>query len=316
MNTGAKPPSGSDPAASRKPTAVKSPLSASASACLLSEGGKIAGSGNSNGNGIGTTVHASDRKSQNLAGSSSVSSISTPGTESRPEPAIPRIVYGRGKILCLPTELARLCVSAPLIVSSPSRIPLARRIQAIIPNPNSRILDSAVVNVPAHVVDDAVSRIDDRDVVISVGGASAVGLAGAIGCRKNIPHICVPTTYSGSEMMPLLLDACPARHSTTTQSTGQNISHSSSHSGSRSEKPHRRHREMGSLSRSSRKGSRTTSFRDPRVLPSVIIYDEDLTTSIPRRLSAPSNETAMARSAEIREQDGTSQWSYIQLPGV
>ncbi|KAG5973066.1 hypothetical protein E4U58_005721 [Claviceps cyperi] len=301
MNTGAKPPPASDPAASRKPTAVKSLLSASASARLLSEDGEIADSGNSNGNGIGI-VHVS--LLQNLAGSSSVSSISTPGTESRPEPAIPRIVYGRGKIHCLPTELARLCVSAALIVSSPSRIPLARRIQAIIPNLNSRIIDSAVVNVPAHVVDDAVSRIDHRDVVISIGGASAIGLAGAIGCRKNIPHICIPTTYSGSEMMPLLLDACPARHSTTAQITGQNISHSSSHSGSRSEKSHRRHRERDLSSRSSRKGSRTTSFRDPR------------TTSIPRRLSPPSNETAMARSVKIREQDGTSQWSYIQLPGV
>ncbi|KAG5914700.1 hypothetical protein E4U61_005405 [Claviceps capensis] len=186
--------------------------------------------------------------------------------------------------------------------------------KAIVPNLNSRILDSAVVNVPAHVVDDAVSGIDDRDVVIIVGGASAVGPAGAVDCRKNIPHI--RTTYSGSEMMPLLLDACPARHSTTTQSTGQNISHNSSHSGSRSEKPHRRHRERDSSSRSSRKGSGTTSFRDPRVSSSVIIYDEDLTTSIPRRLLAPSNETAMVRSVEIREQDGTSQWSYIQLPGV
>ncbi|PHH71289.1 hypothetical protein CDD83_5228 [Cordyceps sp. RAO-2017] len=192
---------------------------------------------------------------------------------------------------------------APLIVSSPSRIALARRIQALIPNLDSRILDSAVVNVPARVVDDALDRISGRDVVISVGGASAVGLAKAIGCRKGIPHICIPTTYSGSEMMPLLLDASPARHSSSSSSS--NSGHSRRH-------PH-------ASSRRKPTGN-TSTVRDPKVLPSVIIYDEELTMSAPRRFSAPSDTAAMARSSEFRacpsKSDDTAQWSYIHLPGV
>ncbi|KAG5985456.1 hypothetical protein E4U55_000018 [Claviceps digitariae] len=344
MNTAVKP-CPTDDSISTQPLTAASPLSASISDCLASEGAEIAGSG-SGSISVSTTAasasasaysaaaaaaaaappaatvarrrkssssNASGRKSRkSLVGSSSLSTKSTPTEGSQSEPSAPRIVYGPGKICRLPTELGRLRVSAPLIVSSPSRIPLARRIQSLIPNLNSRILDSAVVSVPAHVVDDAVSRIDDRDVVISVGGASAVGLAKAIGCRKSIPHVCIPTTYSGSEMMPLLLDACPARHNTTNQSTSQTISCSDN----KPEKPHRRHRERGSSSRHNRKGSSTTSFRDPRVLPSVVIYDEDLTTSVPKRLSAPSDETALARSAEIRKEDETSQWSYLHLPGV
>ncbi|GAB0136840.1 hypothetical protein EsDP_00005128 [Epichloe bromicola] len=311
MNTAAKP-SSADGNTASKFSATTSP-SASASSRLPSEGEEIAGSGSV------TAAAAIRRKSssstgsgrqsrKSLVGSSSGSSRTTPTEGSHSELAIPRIVYGPGKISRLPTELGRLRVSAPLIVSSPSRISLARRIQSFIPNLNSRILDSAVVNVPAHVVDDAVSRIDDRDVVISVGGASAVGLAKAIGYRKCIPHVCIPTTYSGSEMMPLLLDACPARHSSMIQGT--------SHSSSKTEKPHRRHRGRESSNHSSRKGPRTTSFRDPRVLPAVIIYDDDLTTSESKRFSAPSDEVAMSRSIELRKGDETSQWSYLHLPGV
>ncbi|QUC19001.1 uncharacterized protein UV8b_03242 [Ustilaginoidea virens] len=236
---------------------------------------------------------------------------------SHPETPSPRIVYGSGTLARLPTELERLGVTSPLIVSSPSRITLARRIQGLIPSLHARILDSAVVNVPARVVDEAVARIDDRDVVISVGGASALGLAKAIGCRKGIPHVCIPTTYSASEMMPLLLDACPARHGSVSGSSAvgdaSRSSSSSSSSKSKSDRPQRR----DSATRGgSRKSPRTTSFRDPRVLPEVIIYDEDLTMSMPKRFSAPSGDVAMARLTERRDQDDTAQWSYLHLPGV
>ncbi|KHN95473.1 Alcohol dehydrogenase, iron-type [Metarhizium album ARSEF 1941] len=247
------------------------------------------------------------RPSARSSGSGSSKSSQTEGSHS--EPRSPRIVYGRGTIERLPTELGRLHASSPLIVSSPSRVALARRIQSLIPNLNSRILDSAVVNVPARVVDDAVSRIDDRDVVISVGGASAVGLAKAIGCRKGIPHVCIPTTYSGSEMMPLLLDAYPARHSN--MKDGSRSTDSGNKSGGR----RRREYEKGSSS-CRRKGAHTTSFRDPKVLPSVIIYDEDLATSLPKRISAPTDAAAMALSTELLKEDETAQWSYIHLPGV
>ncbi|KAG5929892.1 hypothetical protein E4U42_004084 [Claviceps africana] len=340
MNTPTEP-SPADDSLSPPPSTAASPPSAPARSCLASEGTDIADiAGSGTGSGIvgaapapahdaaaaaalgprkSSSSNASGRKSRRyLVGSSSTSTKSTPTEGSQAEPASPRIVYGPGKICRLPTELGRLRVSAPLIVSSPSRIPLARRIQGLIPNLDSRILDSAVVNVPAHIVDDAVSRIDDRDVVISVGGASAVGLAKAIGCRKSIPHVCIPTTYSGSEMMPLLLDACPARHNTTVPSASHLASHDTSRGSSKPDKYHRRHhhRERDSSSRSSRKASRTTSFRDPRVLPSVVIYDEDLTTSVSKRFSAPSNETALARSVEKRQENETSQWSYLHLPGV
>ncbi|KAL2202973.1 Dehydroquinate synthase-like protein [Sarocladium strictum] len=181
-----------------------------------------------------------------------------------------RIVFGPGKITTLPFELARLQLKKPLIVSSPSRIALARRIQALIPNLVSRILDSAVVNVPTKVVDDAVARISGHDVVISVGAGSAIGLAKAVSIRKGIPHVCIPTTYSGSEMSPLLA------------ADGRKMGH---------------------------KGS--------KVMPTIVIYDEDLTgsSSTTKRFSAPSAASSAA-AVQRSSHDDDASWSYIHLPGV
>lgn len=187
----------------------------------------------------------------------------------------PRVVYGAGILSKIPAELGQLRVCTPLIVSSPSRLALARRVQALIPNLDSRILDSAVVNVPARVVDDAVARICGHDVVISVGAGSAIGLAKAISIRKGIPHICIPTTYSGSEMSPLMA------------ADGRKLGH---------------------------KGA--------RVMPTVIIYDEELTgTATPRKFSAPNNASSSSmKQPEARSRrssnDENAQWSYLHLPGV
>lgn len=185
----------------------------------------------------------------------------------------PRVVLGPKVIDRLPSELGRLQLSTPLIVSSPSRIAVAKKIQSSIPNLKSRILDSSVVNVPSHVVDGTIARIAGHDCVISVGSDSAVNLARSIGLRKGIPHICVPTTYSGSEVTAL-----------------------------------------AAIGRNSHKGS----LRESKIPPTVIIYDEDLTTSAPKRFSAPSSASIMAVSAESRHRpvDDGALWSYIHLPGV
>jgi hypothetical protein len=201
-----------------------------------------------------------------------------PGTAQRPpsrsrhrrpkrHSSSPRLVVGPGAIHRLPSELARLYLSSPLIVSSPSRSNIARKIQAVIPNLDSRILCLSNTTVPA--------RASGRDCVISVGGGSAVTLARAVGLRKGIPHICIPTTYSGSERHP-----------------GGGPSDSSSE-------------EKG-------------SGHDTRILPTVIIYDDNLTMSSPTRFSAPSEEKVMEdfARADTLPKSKDACWSYLHIPGV
>lgn len=46
--------------------------------------------------------------------------------------------------------------------------------------------------------------LGDVDSIISFGGGSAVGLGKALSVRLEKPHICVVTTYSGSEMTSIV----------------------------------------------------------------------------------------------------------------
>ncbi|KAM0344086.1 hypothetical protein ACHAPU_007807 [Fusarium lateritium] len=185
-----------------------------------------------------------------------------------PHHSSPRVVVGPNTIQRLPSELVRLHLVSPLIVTSPSRLNLARKIQAIVPNLDTRILSSSVTTVP--------TRISGRDCVISVGGGSAVSLARAVGLRKGIPHICIPTTYSGSELNP------GGGHSNyTTQEDDEEIDSS-------------------------------------KILPAVIIYDDNLTMSPPTRFAAPSDAKVLEdfARADRSPKSEDSCWSYLHLPGV
>lgn len=91
----------------------------------------------------------------------------------------------------------------------------------------------------------------NADSVISIGGGSTIGLGKAISIRTGLPHICIPTTYAGSEMTPIL---------------GETVD-----------------------------GKKTTRS-DPRILPTTVIYDVDLTMTLPSSMSATSGVNAIAHS--------------------
>lgn len=198
----------------------------------------------------------------------------------------PHIVLGPGVLDHLPTELDRLDLSAPLVVSSPSRSDLTSRIHALIPDFDTRVLDPSIIEqFPArNMDDDAINAISGRDCVISVGGGSAVALARIIGWRKAIPHICIPTTYSGSEFMMV-----PPT------------------SKAKARDRRRRWRRASNY-------SKATSSK-----PVLIIYDEDLTVSTTRTIFTPSpfNINGNAHSGEFRHRtkDDTL-WGYLHLPGI
>lgn len=110
-------------------------------------------------------------------------------------------------------------------------------------------------------------------------------LARAVGLRKGIPHICIPTTYSGSEMVPESI------------SLGR--------------------RERGVAGESISRASKEIA-EESKLLPAVIIYDEDLTMSSPTRFSAPSDEDVLKdlNRAGPGPKSEDACWSYIHLPGV
>ncbi|MGW8811538.1 maleylacetate reductase [Gordonia terrae] len=61
--------------------------------------------------------------------------------------------------------------------------------------------DDVVMHVPVEVAERARAAADESraDVVVTVGGGSATGLAKAVALTAGLPIIAVPTTYAGSE---------------------------------------------------------------------------------------------------------------------
>lgn len=250
--------------------------------------------------------------------SSQRAKASSAAAHSTPISSLPsRIVYGPGTITRLPTELGYLHLSRPLIVASPSRASIVRHIKALIPNLTPSILDSPVLHVSPQVVDDATSRFPRIDCVISVGGSSAVGLARAISVRNSIPHVCIPTVSNASDMLSL------SEHDTLIQSASDanfDDAHPAPSRRSGSGRKSDLSKSSGSRSSASRASSRRSAAgRQAQSLskPAVIIYDEELTAIHPRRLAAPVGTPLGSPSTPTGNDKGsTSQFSFIQLPGI
>ncbi|KAL7807502.1 hypothetical protein V8C44DRAFT_337250 [Trichoderma aethiopicum] len=236
----------------------------------------------------------SNRRISSRSHSSSVDHRQHTNQSRKPDP--PRIVFGNDAIASLPSELTKLARSYPLLVCSPSRVHLADRIRSLLPNLDVCFLTPDTYPGP--------SVLADRDSVISVGGPRAVALARRISVKMRIPHVCVPTTYSGEpgELFP----------------------------------PWRKQQEDSTPASGNGGGSQRSDAGDEheRSLPAVILYDRKLTESRVRRFSAedgvvPDGETEAALrvatgSAEAEAdvplsksaKGGAGQWSYINLPGV
>lgn len=122
--------------------------------------------------------------------------------------AVPtRVVFGAGSLARLADEIDRLQLRRVLVVSSAGRgAELAASVRQALGDRTAGGHAAAVMHTPVNVTDAAlqVVRACHADAVLAVGGGSAVGLAKAIALRTDLPQIAVPTTYSGSEMTPIL----------------------------------------------------------------------------------------------------------------
>jgi maleylacetate reductase len=165
-----------------------------------------------------------------------------------------RVIFGPGGTAQIGDEVARLGVARALLITRPSLEVATQISRALGPAQVGRFTD-VEMHVPAEVAARAVARARavGADVVVAVGGGSAIGTAKAIAKETGLPIIAIPTTYAGSEMTPIwgLTDA-----------TGK------------------------------------TTGRDRGVLPKVVIYDPELTLSLPPDLSAASGMNALAHLVE------------------
>ena len=117
--------------------------------------------------------------------------------------AVPhRVVFGVGTLETIPAEVERLGAKRPLVLSTPGRSGMARRVQAMLGERCAGLLATAISQVPIELAVTARQQARDAgaDCLISVGGGAAIGLGKGIALETAMPIIAVPTTYSGSEM--------------------------------------------------------------------------------------------------------------------
>lgn len=127
-----------------------------------------------------------------------------------------RVVFGAGSISQLPEELARLSATRALILCTPQQTYQAATLQDIIGNKAVGVFSEATMHTPIHITEGALEFAKSKatDCIISVGGGSTTGLGKAIAIRTGLPHICVATSYAGSEMTPILGETVDNRKTT------------------------------------------------------------------------------------------------------
>lgn len=185
-----------------------------------------------------------------------------------------RVTFGSGTVKRIPDELSRLSQSAPLFLSSAQHEQTAQLIQDMLPGKVAGVFTEAVMHTPVRVTEKALLYVKEvkADCIISIGGGSTIGLGKAISIRTGLQHICIPTTYAGSEQTPVLGET--------------------------------------------QDGKKTTRS-DPKILPNTVIYDVDLTLTLPPSLSATSGMNAIAHAVEaLYAQNSNPVINLLALEGI
>lgn len=166
-----------------------------------------------------------------------------------------RIVFGSGTIGAAKAEVERLGGKRAMVLTTPELVSQGTALGASLGELYGGIFSSAEMHTPVDVTLKALAAMESikADLVISVGGGSATGLAKALALRTGVSQLCIPTTYAGSEMTPILGE------------TSDGLK---------------------------------TVVRNLSVLPKTVIYDVDLTMSLPVTLSATSGMNAIAHAVE------------------
>jgi len=166
-----------------------------------------------------------------------------------------RVVFGRGTLSRAPEEVERLDATRALVLTTPQQEAEGRKLGAALRSLFAGVYSGAKMHTPTDVTEHALKVMTDcgADCVVSLGGGSTTGLGKAIALRTGVNQLCIPTTYAGSEMTPILGET---------------------------------------------KDGLKTTVRTPNVLPEAVIYDVDLTMSLPQALAATSGINAIAHAVE------------------
>jgi alcohol dehydrogenase class IV len=166
-----------------------------------------------------------------------------------------RVVFGSGTLSAAKAEIERLGGKRALVLTTPQQEAQGAKLGSALGPFYAGLFAGATMHTPVEVTEQALAAMKacDADCVVSLGGGSTTGLGKALALRTGVNQLCIPTTYAGSEMTPILGET---------------------------------------------KDGLKTTVRDNAVLPETVIYDVDLTLSLPVGLAATSGINAIAHAVE------------------
>ncbi|HKG95223.1 MAG TPA: maleylacetate reductase [Gemmatimonadaceae bacterium] len=125
------------------------------------------------------------------------------GFAAAPMPA--RVLFGVDALSRLPELVDGLDARRVLVIASPGRGRFVQRVRALL---GGRVV-AEDTRVAMHVPEPVAQAVradaarSGADLVLAIGGGSAIGMAKAVALAGGPPILALPTTYSGSEMTPI-----------------------------------------------------------------------------------------------------------------
>ena len=192
-----------------------------------------------------------------------------------------RVVFGVGALQYLAREIELLGARRALVLSTPEQEDSARRVADLLGDRAAGIFARAVMHVPIETAREArdEARRLGADCAVAIGGGSTTGLGKAIALLDAIdaPPVdsSAPSRGAGAQRLGAPGQGLPILAIPTT------------YAGS----------EVTAIYGLTEGGVKKTG-RDPRVLPRTVIYDPELTLTLPYAMTVTSAFNAIAHAAE------------------
>ncbi|GAA6036597.1 hypothetical protein JCM8097_001244 [Rhodosporidiobolus ruineniae] len=175
-----------------------------------------------------------------------------------------RVIFGWGTSSQVAQEVKKLGCSRALVLTTPQQVAAGEKVKADLGDLAVGLYTNATMHTPMNVTQDALAKAKELnvDVCVAVGGGSTIGLGKALALHSpdnaKIKQIVIPTTYAGSEATPII-------GQTENDKDGKPLK---------------------------------TTQKTQKVLPEVIIYDIDLTLTLPAQMTITSGLNAIAHAVE------------------
>ncbi len=110
------------------------------------------------------------------------------------------LVFGRGAYLKAAEVLA--AYERVFVIGTKRSAQQLQKLQNALSQQQLTLFQEVVQHVPQFLVDRCAERLSRSkgQVILAIGGGSAIGLAKALALQTALPIIAIPTTYAGSEM--------------------------------------------------------------------------------------------------------------------